>query len=147
MRVLSAQFNYHIIDFENNTKKVLTLLQEQGNEVDLIVFSPLCLSGYYPFDLILEPNFIEIQNQHLALIQQQTKHYKAAVVLSYIEKNNGPGKPFYHSLGVFERGNRLISYHQKKFSSENFWGENRLFEPGKLPGTFIFQNKIIGILL
>ena len=53
MKIALAQQNYHIGNFEDNTRKILEgirLAKEAG--ADLVVFSELSVCGYPPRDLV-----------------------------------------------------------------------------------------------
>ena len=59
MRVELAQLNYTIGDFEGNTAKILeTIATAKNNKVDLVIFSELAVTGYYPHDLLEKKEFI-----------------------------------------------------------------------------------------
>jgi NAD+ synthase (glutamine-hydrolysing) len=47
MKILLAQQNYHIGDFEKNTGKIIAAVKDvKAQNADLIVFSELCVCGY-----------------------------------------------------------------------------------------------------
>jgi len=50
------QKNYTIADFDGNIEKIMKAVEANKN-VDMIVFSELCVSGYYPWDLMSRPSF------------------------------------------------------------------------------------------
>jgi len=59
MKIALAQLNYLIADFEGNRQKIITSIhkaKEQGAE--LVVFSELSVTGYYPHDLLEKKEFI-----------------------------------------------------------------------------------------
>lgn len=61
MKIALAQLNYHIGNFEANTQKIIsTLNQQKGLGTDLVVFSELCISGYPPRDFLEYGEFIEL---------------------------------------------------------------------------------------
>lgn len=61
MKIALAQLNYHIGNFEANTKKIIETLHQQKQEgTDLVVFSELCISGYPPRDFLEYPEFIQL---------------------------------------------------------------------------------------
>ena len=51
LTVVAAQLNYKICDFDGNLARHLEVL-ERHRDADLIVFSELSTSGYYPQDLL-----------------------------------------------------------------------------------------------
>src|SRR6187549_3113794 len=59
MKIALAQQNYHIGNFEDNTRKIIEGIQEAKEQgADLVVFSELCVCGYTPGDFLEFPDFI-----------------------------------------------------------------------------------------
>ena len=68
MKIFLAQQNYHIGNFEANTAKILSAIEEAKKQNgDLIVFSELAVCGYPPRDFLEFNDFIE---QGLAAIDK-----------------------------------------------------------------------------
>lgn len=147
MRIAIAQLNYKIGDFAGNYLKIASIMREQSVCADLIVFSELCLSGYYPMDLIDQPGFVEIQNDYLAKITALTVTLKTAVILGVIDINLGKGKAFHNSLCLISQGQRLYTYHKRLLPVYNIFDEARHFSPGKVPGVYTFQDLKMGFLI
>src|SRR4051794_29153292 len=60
IKIVLAQQNYHIGNFEANTKKIIDeIIQAKKQGGDLIVFSELCICGYPPRDFLYFNDFIE----------------------------------------------------------------------------------------
>ncbi|WP_017259952.1 NAD+ synthase [Pedobacter arcticus] len=61
MKIALAQLNYHIGNFEANTRKIIETLKTQEQQgTDLVVFSELCISGYPPRDFLEYAEFIDL---------------------------------------------------------------------------------------
>src|ERR1044071_106461 len=59
MKIVLAQQNYHIGNFESNTEKIIAAIEEaKQQQADLIVFSELCICGYPPRDFLEFNDFI-----------------------------------------------------------------------------------------
>src|SRR6185503_12268392 len=59
MKIALAQQNYHIGNFEDNTRKIIDGInwaKQQG--ADLVVFSELCVCGYPPRDFLEFEDFL-----------------------------------------------------------------------------------------
>ena len=53
MKVVFAQLNYTIGDFDGNSEKIIQTLHDSKQEgADLVLFSELSVTGYYPHDLL-----------------------------------------------------------------------------------------------
>ena len=60
MKVALAQLNYIIGDFEGNAEKMVQNIEKAKREgADLIVFSELSVTGYYPHDLLEKKEFMQ----------------------------------------------------------------------------------------
>lgn len=147
MRILIAQLNYKLGDFSGNFAKISETIQRYAHHADLLVFSELCLSGYYPKDLINSEGFLETQNFYLEKIQTLTKEFNIAVVLGIVTKNLQKGKPFHNSLCLIDCGNNTYTYHKRILPVYNIFDETRHFSPGKEIGIFSFHDQKIGFLI
>ncbi|MBI2792630.1 MAG: NAD+ synthase [Gammaproteobacteria bacterium] len=147
MRIAIAQLNYKIGDFSGNYAKIETVVKENAKNADLIIFSELSLSGYYPKDLIESKGFIESQNQFLTKIQQLTAQFNTSLVVGFIDKNKGKGKPFHNSLCLISKGLLSYTYHKRLLPVYNIFDEARHFAPGNTPGIYEFEGVNIGFLI
>ena len=60
MKVAIAQLNYIIGDFDGNSAKIINHIDRAKNEnADLVIFSELSVTGYYPHDLLEKKEFIQ----------------------------------------------------------------------------------------
>lgn len=147
MRIALAQLNYKIGDFENNFAKIAQVIEQQQGKADLIVFSELCLSGYYPKDLIYQPGFMAAQNRILQKLQPLTATKKIAIIIGFIASNQGKGQPFHNSLCLINQGNIEYTYHKKLLPVYNIFNEARHFAPGRQAGIYEFQQHRFGFLI
>jgi NAD+ synthase (glutamine-hydrolysing) len=85
MKIALAQLNYHIGNFEANTKKIIdTINQQKSNGVDLVVFAELCICGYPPRDFLEYPEFIELCKASADEIANATKDIACIIGLPII---------------------------------------------------------------
>lgn len=147
MRIAVSQLNYKLGDFENNFQKISHAISHNAQKADLIVFSELALSGYYPKDLIGHPHFVETQNQYLQKILALSEHYPIAIVLGIITPNTQKGKCYHNSLCLIEKGTILYTYHKRLLPVYNIFDEARHFAPGESAGIYSYKNLNIGFLI
>jgi len=147
MRIVTAQLNYKIGDFAGNFAKIAAQIEHYAATADMIVFSELCLSGYYPRDLILQSGFLPAQNAILEKITALTLQFPISVVVGFVEKNTGKGQPYHNSLTLIHRGKRLFTYHKRLLPVYNIFNEARHFAPGNQPGICSFQGLKFGFLI
>ena len=59
MKIALAQLNYHIGNFEANSKKIIDAIDTAKKaNAELIVFSELAVCGYPPYDLLERKEFV-----------------------------------------------------------------------------------------
>ena len=147
MKILMTQLNYQIADIEGNTHKILAVMNQYGHEVDLIVFTELCITGYYPKDLLYQRTLIEAQNEAIEQLKVATQGLRAAIVLGYVQQNTGSGKPYFNSLGLYENGKQVIACQKQLLPVYNIFDEARHFEPGSETGVIEFRGQKLGFLI
>src|SRR6185312_4822478 len=70
LRITVAQLNYMVGDVAGNVGKMVDAArQAAAAHADVVVFSELSLTGYYPGDLLDEPDFLARVAQGLADLQ------------------------------------------------------------------------------
>lgn len=142
-----AQLNYRICDYERNVSKIRAAIR-QNAEADLIVFSELALSGYYPQDMVEEPAFQAQQDRALEEILKVSRETGAAIVLGAVTRNEGVGKPRHNSLLLIQHGRVLLSYDKQLLPTYNIFDELRHFEPGaNRAAVFEIKGFRIGFLI
>ncbi|PHV10502.1 NAD+ synthase [Chitinimonas sp. BJB300] len=142
-----AQLNYKLCDFTGNLARIRRAIDQSAN-ADLIVFSELCLSGYYPQDLVEEPNFLARQQMVLDQLIDLSRHTAAALVIGAVTPNAGIGKPMHNSLLVIRQGEVVLNYHKQLLPTYNIFDERRHFEPGpNTPAVLVLGSKRVGFLI
>ncbi|CAI8808619.1 NAD+ synthase [Methylocaldum szegediense] len=135
-----AQLNFTVGGLAGNADKMIEVIQNAGNQADLIVFSELGLTGYYPMDLLDLPYFVDAQEAHLARIAAATKGMRAAAVVGFVDRNPlRTGKALHNSLAVFEDGREVFKYHKQLLPTYAVFDEDRHFEPGTRDGIYPFR--------
>jgi NAD+ synthetase len=147
MLIAIAQLNYTIGDIQGNATKILQVIGDQKNKVDLIVFTELALTGYYPQDLIFSNPVWQAEEAALAEICKATENSRAAVVIGCVTKNPFAGKPFQNSIKVFTSGAESFCYSKKLLPTYNIFEEARHFSPGQQQGVWLFKGYKLGFLI
>lgn len=131
VRIAAAQLNFVLNDFEGNFEKIRSaVLEADVCGADIVVFSELALSGYYPQDLVEAPDFLSRQQVAVDAVAALSKEVRAAIVIGAATANPGPGKPLRNSLLVFSDGSEMLRYHKQLLPDYNIFDERRHFEPG-----------------
>jgi NAD+ synthetase len=149
MKIMMAQCNFIIGNLEYNYNKIISILEnvDDTDNIDLVVFSELALSGYPPLDLIYSSDFVNNQLIYLSKLINASKKFNFAIVIGHISFNKGKGKPFKNTLSVIEKGEVLTTYHKRLLPTYDIFDEDRYFEPGNFPKYITFRGINIGLLI
>jgi NAD+ synthase (glutamine-hydrolysing) len=147
MKLVLAQCNFTVGDFGGNLQKMLSVYRTHAQTTSAVVFSELALSGYYPSDLLMQPDFLDAQTQALQNLQQATRGMKAAIITGFIDRNLGAGKALHNALCVLQNGELVYRYHKRLLPTYNIFDEARHFEPGTQAGIFTLAGQRLGIAI
>lgn len=127
-----AQLNVTIGDMDGNVRKMVAAAQCARDEgADLVVFSELSLTGYYPGDLLDEPHFVaRVDAGFEALLQASRQMPALHWVIGMPAGHPGLGKPLRNVLRVVRAGEVLLEYAKQLLPTYNIFNERRHFEPG-----------------
>jgi NAD+ synthase (glutamine-hydrolysing) len=132
LKITIAQLNYTVGDIEGNVSKMTQAAQQawaDGSEI--VVFSELSLTGYYPGDLLDDPHFLKRVEQGLASLRQASRQLRQLVwVVGAPSAYEGPGKRLINALLAIKGGEVLLSYAKQLLPTYNIFNERRHFEPG-----------------
>ena len=131
MKIALAQLNYHIGNFEKNTEKIIHhigLAKEKG--ADLVVFSELSVTGYYPHDLLERKEFIANAEAAVSKIAQHCTGI-AAIIGSPVINQSSRGKKLYNAAIFLNNGKIESTHHKSLLPTYDIFDEYRHFEPNK----------------
>ena len=131
MKVAFAQLNYKIGDFKGNAEKIIQNINRAKNEgADLVVFSELSVTGYYPHDLLEKKEFIQKAEIAVAEIASHCNGIAAIVGAPRINESER-GKKLFNSAFFLNNG-KVESVHNKTLlPTYDIFDEYRHFEPNK----------------
>ncbi|MDR6889700.1 MULTISPECIES: NAD+ synthase [Variovorax] len=132
LRITAAQLNYTIGDLAGNAARMIEAARKAAaDEADLVVFSEMSLTAYYPADLLEEEGFmdrVEAAFQELLSASRQMPALHWAVGLP--ARREGAGKKLRNVLRVIRGGEVLLEYAKQLLPTYNIFDERRHFEPG-----------------
>ncbi len=132
LTITVAQLNYTVGDIEGNARKMIETAQfAAADGADLVVFTELSLTGYYPGDLLDEPPFMARVAEGLNTLQQASRqwpdlHWVVGAPLPH----EGIGKKLQNALVVIRAGEIVLRYAKQLLPTYNVFNERRHFEPG-----------------
>lgn len=132
LNISLAQLNYHTGNFEYNTHKIITHIQQAIIEgVDLIVFSELCVCGYPPRDFMEFSSFVEQCNVQVQTIAKSCVGI-SAIVGSPQTNHLQHGKALFNSAFYLSDGKVKQVIHKSLLPNYDIFDEYRYFEPNKV---------------
>ncbi len=131
MKVAFAQLNYTIGDFAGNSEKIIRSIENAKSEgADLVLFSELSVTGYYPHDLLEKKEFIRKAEAAVVQIAKSCVGVAALIGAPRINENER-GKKLYNSAFFLSNG-KIQSIHNKTLlPTYDIFDEYRHFEPNR----------------
>lgn len=129
MKIALAQQNYHIGNFEENTRKIIEGIDWAKKEgADLVVFSELSVCGYPPRDFLEFDDFI---NKCYAAVDQIREHANTIGVLIGSPARNPQveGKDLFNAAFFLYEKKIVAEIHKTLLPNYDIFDEYRYFEP------------------
>ena len=147
MKIALAQQNYHIGNFEQNTRKIIEGIgwaKEQG--ADIVVFSELCVCGYPPRDFLEFEDFINRSYLAIDVIKQYAD--TIAVLIGAPDRNPvREGKDLFNAaFFLYEKEVKGV-VHKTCLPNYDVFDEYRYFEPAYDWGIIHFKGKKLAITI
>ena len=147
MKIALAQQNYHIGNFEDNTRKIIEGIKkakEQG--ADLVVFSELCICGYAPGDFLEFPDFI---NKCYEAIDQIKQYADTIGVLigSPARNPQKEGKDLFNAVFLLYNKEIKGEIHKTLLPNYDVFDEYRYFEPAFDWKVLEFKGKKLAVTI
>jgi len=147
MKIALAQQNYHIGNFEDNTRKIIEGInkaKEQG--ADLVVFSELCVCGYAPGDFLEFPDFI---NKCYDAIDRIKQHADTIGVLigSPARNPQKEGKDLFNAVFLLYDKEIKGEIHKTLLPNYDVFDEYRYFEPAYDWNVLEFKGKKLAVTI
>lgn len=132
LQLTLAQLNLTIGDIEGNAQKMIAAARHAATEgSQLVVFPELSLTGYFPDDLLDEPEFLLRVEQGIATLREASRELpQLHWVIGAPVRREGPGKPLHNMLLVLRGGEIVLRYAKQLLPTYNVFNERRHFEPG-----------------
>ncbi|MEX6687861.1 NAD+ synthase [Danxiaibacter flavus] len=147
MKIVLAQQNYHIGNFESNTQKIISGIQqakEQG--ADLVVFSEMCVCGYPARDFVEFSDFINKCYQSIDEIKQ---HADGIAVLVGAPARNPvrEGKDLFNAAFFLHEKEVKAEIHKTLLPTYDVFDEYRYFEPAYEWNVIEYKGKKLAVTI
>ncbi|MBL7697608.1 MAG: NAD+ synthase [Chitinophagaceae bacterium] len=145
MKIALAQQNYHIGNFELNTKKILDGIDRALTAgAELVVFSELCVCGYPPRDFLEFNDFIAKCDEAIEAIKQKTG--KIGVIVGCPVRNSRKeGKDLFNAGMLLYKKEISGTAYKTLLPTYDVFDEYRYFEPSYTWNVIEFGGKKIAL--
>ena len=135
-----AQINPVVGDIQGNADKIKNYIKQAQNEnVDVITFPELALTGYPPEDLLFKTHFIDEIKKHLQEVTKFTQGITA--IIGFAREENG----LLNSAAVVH-DRKIINYYDKKIlPNYGVFDEKRYFISGENNPVYLIDGITVGI--
>ncbi|WP_207512218.1 NAD+ synthase [Longitalea luteola] len=145
MKIAIAQQNYHIGNFEDNTRKIMGAIQyAKSRKADLVIFSELSICGYPPRDFLEFDDFINECYKAIDIIKEQAD--TIGVIIGSPQRNPGKeGKDLFNAAWLLYDKKIVGVAHKTLLPNYDVFDEYRYFEPGYEWNVLEFKGKKIAL--
>src|SRR5215831_10906150 len=147
MKIALAQQNYHIGNFEDNTRKIIEGISwAKDRGADLVVFSELCICGYPPRDFLEFNDFINKCYESLDVIKQHADTIGVLVgnPARNLEKR---GKELFNAVFLLHEKQIKAEIHKTLLPNYDVFDEYRYFEPAYDWKVIPFKGKRLAVTI
>ena len=147
MKIALAQQNYHIGNFEANTQKIISgIEQAKSMGAEIVVFSELAVCGYPPRDFLEFDDFID---KCYAAIDEIKKHANGIAVLVGAPDRNlsEKGKKLFNAAYFLHEKEVKAIVHKTCLPNYDVFDEYRYFEPASSWKLISFKGKKIAVTI
>ncbi len=147
MKIALAQQNYHIGNFEDNTRKILEgirLAKQAG--ADLVVFSELCVCGYPPRDFLEFDDFINKCYAAVDIIKEEADTI-GVLVGSPVRNPAREGKDLFNAAWLLYDKQVKGVAHKTCLPNYDVFDEYRYFEPAYSWNVMEFKGKKLAVTI
>ncbi|WP_160716223.1 NAD+ synthase [Chitinophaga solisilvae] len=147
MKIILAQQNYYIGNFEYNTQKIIDGIKAaRAQGADLVVFSELCVCGYPPRDFLEFEDFIA--QSHAAIDRIKAHTQDIAVLVGAPARNpQKEGKDLFNAAWFLYEGEVKQVVHKTLLPTYDVFDEYRYFEPAYEWNVIPFKGKKLAVTI
>jgi NAD+ synthetase len=112
---------------------------------ELVLTPELAMTGYPPQDLVLKSRFVPENLELLAKLHARVGD--AALLVGFVDRNEGRGKPFRNAAALLERGKPIRKTYKSLLPTYDVFDEERYFQPAEGVKPFLVHEKKIGVTI
>src|SRR5205809_4224030 len=130
MKIGFAQINPTVGDLSGNCELIMHAYDRLAAAGAELVLTPeLAITGYPPQDLVFKSRFVP---ENLAILEKlHSRVGDAALLVGFVDRNEGRGKPFRNAAALLERGRPVRKAYKSLLPTYAVCDEARYFEPAR----------------
>jgi NAD+ synthase (glutamine-hydrolysing) len=146
MKIGFAQINPTVGDLSGNFERIIGAYERLAAAGAELVLTPeLAITGYPPQDLVFKSRFVP---ENLAVLEQlHSRMGNAVLLVGFVDRNEGRGKPFHNAAALLERGKPIRKAHKSLLPTYDVFDEDRYFEPACRVEPFEVHGKKVGVTI
>jgi NAD+ synthase (glutamine-hydrolysing) len=146
MKIGFAQINPTVGDLRGNFEKIIGAYDQLARAgADIVIAPELAVTGYPPQDLVFKSRFVP---ENLAVLDELQKRLsKPALLVGFVDPNEGRGKPFHNAAALLQTGEPLQKTHKSLLPTYDVFDEDRYFEPARQIAPLNFRGHRIGVTI
>jgi NAD+ synthase (glutamine-hydrolysing) len=146
MKIGFAQINPTVGDLRGNCELIISSYERLAAAGAELVLTPeLSITGYPPQDLVFKSRFVP---ENLAALEKLHSCVgKTALVVGFVDRNEGRGKPFRNAAALLEGGKPIRKTYKSLLPTYDVFDEDRYFEPATRVEPFEMEGKKIGVTI
>jgi len=143
LRIALAQLNPRVGALQDNLELALGAVAEAEDAgADLIMFTELFLSGYFPEDMLCKKRFVDEVIETAHRFARATAGSHLSILLPSLW---WAGDNLYNAVLLIEKGEIVSQRFKQKLPSDDVFYEQRYFTEGPLPEPFRILGVTVGV--
>src|SRR5213596_2723202 len=146
MKIGFAQINTTVGDLRGNCELIIFAYERLAAAgADLVLTPELAITGYPPQDLVFKSRFVL---ENLAVLEKlHARVGDAALLVGFVDRNEGRGKPFCNAAALLERGKPIRKSYKSLLPTYDVFDEERYFQPASWVEPVDVHGKKIGVTI